>query len=312
MGDRQLSVASSEEIAEDVRLVTLTDPMGGPLPAWEPGAHIDLVVDDLVRQYSLCGDPAVTRSWTIAVLRDEQGRGGSRLVHGLAAGDAVAVRGPRNHFPLVGASAYRFVAGGIGITPILPMIRAAEAAGTPWTLTYGGRRRASMAFLHELARFGHRVTVVPHDEEGLIDLDAALGAPTPGTRVYCCGPESLLAAVEEKCAGWPSDTLHVERFAPREIADPDPGLDVFEVEFQATGTRTVVTRGGTILEAATAAGIEVLTSCEEGTCGTCETVVLAGEPEHLDSVLSPQEQAEGNTMMICVSRSRTPVLVLDL
>ena len=154
-----------------------------PLPAWEPGAHVDLVVGEApTRQYSLCGDPADRHEFRLGILRDADGRGSSRYVHDrLAVGDTVVVRGPRNNFPLVPSPRYLFIAGGIGITPILAMIRAAEVAGAEWELVYGGRRRASMGFLDELAQYGDRVSVRPQDETGLLDLASLLGTPRPNT-----------------------------------------------------------------------------------------------------------------------------------
>jgi ferredoxin len=170
-----------------------------------------------------------------------------------------------------------------------------------------------MAFLDELAQYDERVSVRPQDETGLLDLDAALGAPAPGTLVYCCGPEPLLRAVEERCAAWPEGALHTERFAPA-VAPGDaadsPG-EAFEVEL-ADGRTLGVAPGTSILETLEAAGVGVLSSCREGTCGTCETGVLQGEPDHRDAVLTPAERAENDVMMICVSRSHSPKLVLDL
>jgi ferredoxin-NADP reductase len=226
-------------------------------------------------------------------------------------GDRVHVRGPRNNFPLVGSPRYLFVAGGIGITPLLPMIRAAEAAGADWRLVYGGRRRASMAFLDELAGYGDRVSVRPQDETGLLDLDALLGTPQPDTLVYCCGPEPLLAAVEQRCAGWPRGALHVERFAPRPQAEPARAV-AFDVVLAQSGRTLTVPPDRSILSVLEQAGVGVLSSCAEGTCGTCETTVLEGVPEHRDSVLDEQERERNDCMMICVSRACSDRLVLDL
>jgi ferredoxin-NADP reductase len=226
----------------------------------------------------------------------------------LAVGDELPVTGLRNHFPLVEADAYAFIAGGIGITPILPMLAAVERSGRPWQLTYGGRTRAAMAFRAELSGYGERVLLRPQDECGLLDLDAALAGFAPGTAVYCCGPEALLRAVEQRC---PEQALHVERFA---ATAPEPGAadEGFEVELASTGQVVPVPPGCSVLAALAAAGREVLSSCQEGTCGTCETGVLAGVPDHRDSVLTRAERAAGDVMMICVSRARTPRLVLDL
>ena len=308
--DLELDVvlAAKEHLADDVVRLTLRDPAGAALPAWEPGAHLDLVLGpDLVRQYSLCGDPADRSVLQVAVLREPAGRGGSAYVHErLAAGETLRVRGPRNHFALEPAPRYLFVAGGIGITPLVPMIAAAEAAGAGWRLLYGGRTRASMAFATELGgRYGDRVELVPQDQFGLLDLDAAVAAE-PGAAVYCCGPEPLLAAMEDRCA---PGTLHVERFT----AKPDPGAKTaFEVELAQSGRTLAVPADRSVLEVVEESGVAVLSSCREGTCGTCETGVLAGVPDHRDAVLTAAEQEAGDVMMICVSRSAGPRLVLDL
>ena len=313
MSELTLEVAGRAEAASDVVVLTLRDPAGGVLPEWRPGAHIDLLLEPgLERQFSLCGDPADRSAWRIGVLREADGRGGSAYVHDkLTEGTVVRAREPRNHFPLEPAGRYLFIAGGIGITPLLPMIAAAQAAGTPWHLVYGGRTRASMAFREELAaRHPGRVDIRPQDETGLLDLDGLLGQPQPGTLVYCCGPEPLLAAAEARCAAWPPGSLHTERFAPAAAAAaPATG---FEVELAASGLTVPVPPDRSILQAVEGAGVQVLFSCTEGTCGTCETAVLAGVPEHRDTVLTPGERAAGDVMMICVSRSRTPKLVLDL
>ncbi|CAL9583771.1 Phenoxybenzoate dioxygenase subunit beta [Streptomyces sp. enrichment culture] len=307
--DSELVVERSEPAADGVLALTLRRPRGGELPAWEPGAHIDVVLGPgLERQYSLCGDPADRHAWRIAVLREPEGRGGSAYVHDrLGPGAAVRVRGPRNHFPLEPAPHYRFVAGGIGITPILPMLAAAEAAGAEWTLLYGGRTRASMAFTRELARYGDRVVLAPQDETGLLDLAPVLDGLPDGALVYCCGPGPLLDAVEERC---PPGVLRLERFRPK--AREAAGDTEFEVELARSGGTVTVPPGVSVLDAVRAAGVEVLYSCAEGTCGTCETDVLEGTPDHRDSVLTEAERASGETMLICVSRCRGKRLVLDL
>ncbi|MET9869057.1 PDR/VanB family oxidoreductase [Streptomyces sp. NPDC006386] len=294
---------------DGVLALTLRHPLGEPLPAWEPGAHVDVLLGPgLERQYSLCGDPADRTAWRIAVLREPDGRGGSAHVHErVAEGDTIRVRGPRNNFRLEPAPRYRFVAGGIGITPILPMVAAAEAAGAEWTLLYGGRTRDSMAFGEELARYGDRVTIAPEDETGLLDLPSVLDDVPEDTLVYCCGPGPLLDAVEARC---PSGVLRVERFRPKEQETGD--ATEFEVELARTGRTLTVSPDVSVLDAVRAAGVEVLYSCTEGTCGTCETDVLDGEPDHRDSVLTDEERAAGETMLICVSRCRGKRLVLDL
>jgi cytochrome P450/ferredoxin-NADP reductase len=306
-------VAAKRTAADGVVALTLRDVDGHPLPPWEPGAHVDLILDGVpTRQYSLCGDLADHHEYRLGILRDANGRGSSLHVHDrLHDGDTVRVRGPRNNFPLVGSRRYLFIAGGIGITPILPMIRAAEAAGSDWQLVYGGRQRASMAFLDELAHYGDRVSIRPQDETGLLDLDGLLGTPQPDTLVYCCGPEPLLAAVEARCHAWPPRSLHVERFSPRPLTEPVL-TEAFEVVLQQSELELTVPPDRSILSVVEEAGVGVLSSCAEGTCGTCETAVLGGEPDHRDSVLTEEEREANDCMMICVSRSRGPRLVLDL
>jgi ferredoxin-NADP reductase len=312
--DLRLRVARRTVGAEGVVVLELRDPAGADLPGWSPGAHIDLELPGgLTRQYSLCGDPADRSTWQLGVLREDAGRGGSAWVHDeLLEGMEVDVRGPRNHFELVPSPRYVFIAGGIGITPILPMAAAAERAGAEWEFHYGGRSRRSMAFLESLEELtGTRVSLHPQDEVGLIDLDRILGTPHPDTVVYCCGPEPLLRAVEQRCAAWPAGTLHVERFAPKDVGEPVL-TGAFEVELATSGGTLSVPPDRSILQVVEEAGIAVLSSCQEGTCGTCETVVLAGTVDHRDSLLTPEEQAANDTMFICVSRAACPRLVLEL
>jgi ferredoxin-NADP reductase len=309
-----LVVADRRNVAEDVVSLTLVDPSGGELPQWTPGAHIDVLLDEQIgRQYSLCGSPGDRSSWRIGVLLDRNGRGGSRRVHeALRPEVLVSVRGPRNHFPLVAAERYIFIAGGIGITPLLPMISQASAAGADWKLYYGGRRRPSMAFVDELEAYGDDVQLWPEDERGMLDLAAILGEPRADTLVYTCGPEGLLGAVEQRCATWPSGSLHVERFAAKAQAAPAEPDGSFEVLCQRSGFTVTVPPDKTILEAVEQAGISVLSSCRDGVCGTCETRVVEGVPDHRDSLLTEDERAEGDYMMICVSRAVTERLVLEL
>jgi cytochrome P450/ferredoxin-NADP reductase len=310
----EVRVAAKEHKADGVVALTLRSLDGAPMPAWTPGAHVDLLLGGGApnRQYSLCGDVEDQSAYRLGILRDAEGGGGSRHVHDkLAAGDVVRVRGPRNNFALAPSPRYLFIAGGIGITPILPMIAAAEANGAEWRLVYGGRTRASMAFLDELAGHGDRVVVCPQDEVGLLDLATLLDTPEPDTLVYCCGPEPLLAAVEARCAGWPSNALHLERFAARPLSAP-ARAEAFDVELRRSGFTLTVPPERTILDVVEAAGVGVLSSCAEGTCGTCETGVLEGEPDHRDSVLTTDERAANDCMLICISRSCGARLVLDL
>jgi ferredoxin-NADP reductase len=311
--EADVRVAAARQAADGVVTLALREVGDHPLPPWEPGAHVDLVLDEApTRQYSLCGDPADQHEYRLGILRDPDGRGSSRYVHDrLRDGDIVRVRGPRNNFPLVDSPRYLFIAGGIGITPILPMIATVDAAGADWQLVYGGRSRRSMAFLDELARYVDRVCVSPQDETGLLDLDALLGTPRPNTLVYCCGPEPLLAAVEQRCTAWPPRSLHVERFAPKPQAAPVL-TEAFEVVLRQSELTLTVPPERSILSVVEEAGVGVLSSCAEGTCGTCETRVLDGEPDHRDSVLDEEERRANDCMMICVSRSCGPRLVLDL
>lgn len=295
-------ISSRRTVADDVVELELS----GPPVTWTPGAHIDLhLAPGLVRQYSLVGpggwqersDGAGGRGLRVAVLREPAGRGGSAFVHDrLRVGDRVEIGGPRNHFPLVSAPRYHFVAGGIGITPILPMIAAVEAAGADWRLLYGGRSRNTMAYLDRLD--DPRVTV---QVGGLLDLRAAVD---PTAEVYGCGPAPLLDAL---VAAFPR--AHVERFTPVEVDLPERP---FEAVLERTGVTVQVPAGRSLLAAVEAAGVDVSQSCREGTCGTCEATVLAGEPEHRDSVLDDVDREAGDVMMICVSRARGDRLVLDL
>jgi ferredoxin-NADP reductase len=300
--------------AEGVLSLELRCPDGRPLPGWQPGAHIDARWQPgLERQYSLCGDPADRSRWRLAVLKELQGRGGSAYVHErLRPGDVALVRGPRNHFALADAQEYLFLAGGIGITPIIPMIAAVAAAGRRWRLVYGGRRRASMAFLGELRRYHGNVTIHPEDTSGLLPLDSLLADPRPGMLVYCCGPEPLLAAAEGRCSSWPDGSFHCERFAPKPVGPGSRTDREIVVELKRSRLQLAVPPGESILEALKQAGIGPPFSCEEGTCGTCETTILEGVADHRDSLLTEAEREAGKTMMICVSRALSDRLVLDI
>jgi ferredoxin-NADP reductase len=314
--ESDLVVESYDVVAEDVVAVTLVHPNGEALPAWTPGAHIDLVLTpEITRQYSLCGSPADADRFVVGILNAPNSRGGSRHVHeAVGKGSVIRIRGPRNHFPLVASPRYVFIAGGIGVTPMLPMIAEAEAAGADWTLLYGGRSEESMAFIDQLRAFGDRVTLLPGNDVALMSaaLDQRIGTPQPGTLVYTCGPEGLLGAVEARCASWPAGSLHLERFAAKAT---EGAIDTeFEVELARTGITITVPAGRSIFDAAQDHGISVLGSCHEGVCGTCETVILGfdGEVDHRDSVLNEEEKASNESMMICVSRCTSGRLTLDL
>lgn len=309
-----LVILSKRIAAEGVAVLELGSGDGSDLPEWQPGAHIDLeLASGMIRQYSLCGSPTDRKRWTIGVLREPEGRGGSAFVHDvLKEGMQVHVVGPRNLFQLEPSPRYIFIAGGIGITPIIPMIAAAQASGAEWTLAYGGRSRGSMAFMDQLATKGTAVLVQPFDEVGHIDLASLLDNPAPGTLVYCCGPEPLLAAVEAKCEAWSGGTLHLEHFSAKPVEAPTFSGS-FEVELAGSGRVLTVPPGQSIMEVLEDEGLDVLCSCREGVCGSCETALIAGAADHRDSVLSDDEKAQNSRVMICVSRSRTGErLVLDL
>ncbi|POX54810.1 oxidoreductase [Streptomyces sp. Ru71] len=308
-----LLVTGHEQVADGVVQLRLE---GHDLPRWEPGAHLDLVLPSgLVRQYSLCGDPEDTSSYTVATRLVEDGRGGSREVHEqVREGMELEVRGPRNRFPLTKAPRHVFVAGGIGITPILPMLRALTAQDADWRLLYGGRSRASMPFLEEIEKLGGmgvppvraesrtwgRVTVVAEDEAGRPDLDAFLGELPEGTAVYCCGPEGLMAAVAERVPD-----VHMERFTPKAASG-----GAFEVELRRSGRVVSVPADSTVLAAVRAELPDTVYSCEQGFCGTCQQRVLEGEIDHRDELLTDAERDD--SMLICVSRARGDRLVLDM
>jgi ferredoxin-NADP reductase len=328
-GDRQAGASEGVERlrvrqvrweAEGVISLTLEDPEGRALPTWTPGAHLDLVLPSgTVRQYSLCGEPSDRGSYTVAVLREADGRGGSVEIHDTSlAGRVLKARGPRNHFELVPAAHYVLIAGGIGITPVLAMVRHLERQGASWRLVYGGRSLESMAFVAELTALGSdRVTLVPQDTDGLIPVDEVLSDVPAGTAVYCCGPEGLLGAVTQSTARWLSpEVLHMERFAAAAATPEDPDGDeeaaTFEVELRRSGVTLTVPPDRSILDVVQEVVPEAMSSCEEGFCGTCETRVLEGVPQHRDIILSQEERDRNDVMMICVGRSRTPRLVLDI
>ena len=302
--------------AQGVTSVTLVHPEGDPLPRWEPGAHLSLhLPNGLVREYSLCSDPDDTSRWTVAVLRVEDSRGGSSLIHEeLQVGNEILVDGPRNLFQLDGdARRHLLVAGGIGITPIVAMTRALAAKGADWHLLYTGRSREVMAFVEEVAGLpAERVTVHADDEVGgFADISGIVGGVDDETVVYCCGPATLMEAVEITVPD--TSRLRLERFrAPEPVADPETPDGAFEVVINSTGDRVPVDADTSILDALAAAGHEVPSSCTEGICGTCETGVVSGEIDHRDFLLSDEEKESGCTMCICVSRCRGAELVLDL
>lgn len=314
--DLELTVTKTELVAKGILRLTLAAQDGGDLPAWSPGAHIDLHFVsqgvEYVRQYSLCGQPADRQQWQVAVLLVPDGRGGSAHIHeAFKEGDTVRVTGPRNNFPLVSAQRYLFIAGGIGITPMLPMIAEVAASGSDWRLVYCGRSFDSMAFTDDAVALGADNVLLHADNvHGRADLGTLIAQADPDTVIYCCGPESMLNAVDEECASWSRERVHMERFSRREDGDAHTAT-AFNVEFARTGVTVTVPADRSILEMAEEFGVDIESSCQEGVCGSCETKVLSGTPDHRDEVLSEDERAAGQTMMVCVSRSCSALLVLD-
>ena len=311
-----LVIRSAQTVATDVISLELAAPGATALPEWTPGAHIDLYLPSgLVRSYSLHGDPQDRGAYRVAVLNTPDGRGGSAEVHRIAApGVPLRASAPRNAFALEQASHYLFLAGGIGVTPLLAMAREVSRREKKWTFVYGGRSRDRMAFLDALSALGGgELRIVPQDEAGLPDLASAFAALPAGAAAYCCGPSAMLdaaLAIGERTR--PDIPVRLERFvAPPESADPGAERG-FEVELARSGITLVVPPGVSVLDAVRAEIPGVMSSCQQGICSACETAVLAGRPDHRDSVLTAKERAANNYMMICVSRALTPRLVLDL
>lgn len=311
-----LRVASARPIADDVLALTLIDAAGAALPLWTAGAHIDLVLPSgRVRQYSLCGarnEPV----YRIAVLRERAGRGGSNEIHSAdLVGGVLQARGPRNHFELVDADRYLFIAGGIGITPLWAMIQELNLRAAPWQLVYGGRTVSSMAFVDELLDIApERVTLWPQDTHGLPDIPRIIGEAEPGTAVYCCGPEGLIRAVEDAFAARDDlGGLHLERFKPAAEQATARTDREFVLVCGRSGREIVVPANRSILDTVLAeVDGRYPHGCTEGVCGSCETRVLDGVPEHRDQVLTDEEKARHEVMMICVGRAKTERLVLDI
>jgi ferredoxin-NADP reductase len=263
----------------------------------------------------LCGDPAETGALEIAVLREPQSRGGSDWIHErVQPGERLRIRGPRNHFRLdEGVKRAIFIAGGIGITPLVAMAHRARALGMDYELHYSGRRRSAMAFVDELTRLhGDRLHVYASDEGRRNDLEALLADPEPDAQIYACGPVRMLQALEACCAAWPQDALRIEHFvSTRGRLDPAKEHG-FEVELKDSGIVIGVPADRTVLEALRGANIDVQSDCEEGLCGSCEVKVLAGEVDHRDVVLTRAEREANMKMMSCCSRARGARLVLEL
>jgi ferredoxin-NADP reductase len=313
-----LTVADKVPETDDIASLILRSPDGSELPSWTPGAHIDVrLPSGLIRQYSLNGDHRDRTSYRIGVLRDENTRGGSMEIHRfVTVGTKLEIAGPRNRFDLQPAESYLFIAGGIGITPILPMIAQAEKDGSPWRLVYGARSRRAMAYTTELlGRTGGSVTLVPQDEQGFPDLDAVLArAGTAPGLVYACGPAVMLARIEELAERTlRAGQLRLERFtAPPEGAElPDENLP-FELHLARTGVTAVVGPDQTTLDVILEHVPDYLYGCQEGYCGTCIAAVASGTPLHRDFCLEEGERRAGTLMTPCVSRAASAKLILDI
>jgi len=311
-------VARKHVEAVDICSFELVSVEGSALPAFAAGSHIDVGLSNgLTRQYSLCNDPTESHRYVIGVLKDPSSRGGSRAMHEqVREGDVLRISAPKNHFPLRdGARRHLLLAGGIGVTPLLCMAERLAAAGEDFALHYCTRSRTRAAFVDRIgsAAFASSVTFHFDDEPARkLDLDALIGVPQAGVHLYVCGPRGFMDWVlgTARARGWPPEQLHFEYFGADVAKLESDGS--FEVQFARSGRVVVVTKDQTVLEALTQAGVDVPFSCEQGVCGTCVTRVLAGEPEHRDMFLTPDEQAANDRFAPCCSRSKSARLVLDL
>lgn len=304
--------------AERINSYELVSPTGGDLAPFTAGGHVDLHLSNgMIRCYSLVNDQRERHRYVIAVNQDLAGRGGSNFVHDhLKVGDIVRVSLPRNNFALCEEACHSvLIAGGIGITPLLSMIRRLETLGRPAELFYAARTRPAAAFLDELDALESNGRLTLHldfdDERSgrMFDLPAIVGRAHAQAHLYCCGPVPMLQAFETATADRPADHVHVEYFQAAEAPATDGG---FEVRLARSNRTIAVEAGKTILDALLDAGIAANYACTEGVCGTCETRVIAGTPDHRDQFLSREEQAANNTIMICCSGAKSRTLVLDL
>lgn len=308
-------VVSRTTEAAGIAVFELATANGANFPIYTAGAHIDVLLDPpgLVRQYSLCDPPGGDR-YRLAVLNEPNSRGGSQAMHGLAEGDKLRISEPRNRFALVAAERHLLFAGGIGITPLLSMARTLDAHGGDYVLHYCARSRANAAFVSELE---DHPRVVLHFDDGdpgqLLNIDSVLGVPSPDTAVYVCGPNGFMDHVlgRAEALGWPSSVLHKERFtASVTDLDSEPSA-AFTVRLASTGDEYLIPEDRTVLDVLRDSGLDVPASCEMGICGTCITRVLAGEPDHRDDVLTPEERDEG-LFTPCISRARSAVLEVEM
>lgn len=320
VGARLLSLRVAHIAAEtdQIRTVELVEPSGAALPAFTAGAHIDVhLPDGLVRQYSLCNDPAERHRYVIAVLKERAGRGGSAAVHALSESDRIDVSEPRNNFPLADdATSHLLLAGGIGVTPMMAMIAELQRCNADFRLLYCTRGSEQTAFLKPLAPLIGAGKVALHHDGGDpargLDLRATLAEYVDGRHVYVCGPTGFLAAAKAATASWPEHAVHFEHFSAVPISDEDAAWDQkpFQVKIKSTGKVFDIPAGRSIVSVLRDAGLSVDTSCEDGFCGTCLTRYTEGEPVHRDVVLGESERKQ--FVMICRARARSALLVLDL
>jgi len=313
----EVRLSDVEAAARDTNVYTFRRPDGGRLPPYRPGAHIDIhLPNGMVRQFSLLNPDPDPQSYVVAIKRDAASRGGSRYIFDeLKVGDTLKISAPRNNFPLVeDAEHVVLFAGGIGITPIWCMAQELAAQNRSWRLYYSCRSRADMAFLATLEKFGPDAIALHFDDEAdgkFLDLAAAVAAAPPNAHFYCCGPNPMLKAFEAATASQPRHNVHVEYFTPKEEAG-EAKLGGFWVELARSGEEYFIPEGRKVLEVLYEAGIDVDYSCELGICGECVTRVISGTPIHHDSVLSEEEQAANEKVMICCCGCASERLVLDM
>jgi tetrachlorobenzoquinone reductase len=313
-GTIDVRVVRVDDCGRDIKAYTLARLDQVKLPSADAGSHIDLLLPNgLIRQYSLILTDASTSKYRVAIKRDICSRGGSSYIHSdVQVGAVLKIKPPRNHFPLDESASHSvLIAGGIGITPIFSMAHRLLRLNKSWELYYACRCRADLAFVDEMPG-GPNIHLHLDDESdgGFLDLGRIIAGAPAETHFYCCGPSPLMGAFEKAAAGVPAEQQHVEYFAPKEA--PLPLHGGFKVRLAKSGKVLTIPEGGTILDTLKEAGVCVDHSCTEGICGTCETKVLAGIPEHRDSVLTPAERAANNTIMVCCSGSKSEELVLDL
>lgn len=301
------------ELQGEVVLLTLAHPDGLVLPTFQAGAHLDVhLPGELIRPYSLCGDPQDSHHYQLGILKDRQSKGGSLAAHALCEGDVVQVSEPRNLFALAEHSAHSLlIGGGIGITPMLAMAAEMHRAGRSFSLHYCARTRALAAFLPQLAACAYAPQVHLHfSDEQRINLDAVLCDVPEGSHVYTCGPARLMEAVSEraKAHGYSPEQIHQECFS----AEVETGGQPFEVVAAASGITVQVAANQTIVDALAQAGLKVCVSCKQGICGSCLTDVLEGEPDHRDHYLTDEEKADGDQILLCCSRAKSARLIIDL